>query len=122
LETLAPVDDGGVFTKDAGQFAGQHVFKANKMIIDHLRDTHALAGGGGIVHSYPHCWRCKQPIIFRAMEQWFIALDHRDLRKNALAEVERVQWVPAWGQNRISGTIATRPDWCVSRQRAWGVP
>jgi isoleucyl-tRNA synthetase len=122
LETLAPVDDGGVFTKDAGQFAGQHVFKANKSIIEHLQSTGALAAQGDVKHSYPHCWRCKQPIIFRAMEQWFIALDHRDLRKNALAEVERVQWVPAWGQNRISGTIATRPDWCVSRQRAWGVP
>jgi isoleucyl-tRNA synthetase len=122
LETLAPVDDGGVFTKDAGQFAGQFVFKANKSIIEHLRSTGALAAQGDVQHSYPHCWRCKNPVIFRAMEQWFIALDHRDLRKNALAEVQKVNWLPAWGQNRISGTIETRPDWCVSRQRAWGVP
>jgi isoleucyl-tRNA synthetase len=122
LETLAPVDDGGVFTKDAGQFAGQFVFKANKSIIEHLRSTGALAAQGDVKHSYPHCWRCKNPVIFRAMEQWFIALDHRDLRKKALAEVQKVSWLPSWGQNRISGTIETRPDWCVSRQRAWGVP
>jgi isoleucyl-tRNA synthetase len=122
LETLAPVDDGGVFTTEAGQFAGQYVFKANKSIVDHLRATGALAGHAEVKHSYPHCWRCKNPIIFRAMEQWFIALDHRDLRKSALEEVRKVKWVPKWGENRITGTIEQRPDWCISRQRAWGVP
>jgi isoleucyl-tRNA synthetase len=122
LPTLAPVDDGGVFTSEAGQFAGQFVFKANKPIVDHLRATGFLAGSAEVKHSYPHCWRCKNPIIFRAMEQWFIALDHRGLRQSALDEVKKTKWVPAWGQNRISGTIEQRLDWVISRQRAWGVP
>jgi isoleucyl-tRNA synthetase len=122
LKTLAPVDDGGVFTAEAGQFAGQFVFKANKVIVEHLHKIGALAASADVKHSYPHCWRCKNPIIFRAMEQWFIALDHRGLRQSALDEVKKVKWVPAWGQNRISGTVEQRPDWCVSRQRAWGVP
>ncbi len=122
LPTLAPVDDAGVFTKEAGQFAGQFVFKANKPIVEFMRNTGSLAATVDIKHSYPHCWRCKQPIIFRAMEQWFISVDHQHLRQSALDEVKKVQWVPAWGENRIAGTIAQRPDWCVSRQRAWGVP
>jgi isoleucyl-tRNA synthetase len=122
LETLAPVDDGGVFTKEAGQFAGQFVFKANKSIVEHLQAIGALAGYTEVTHSYPHCWRCKNPIIFRAMEQWFIALDHLNLRQRALEEVRKVKWVPTWGENRIAGTVAQRPDWCISRQRAWGVP
>lgn len=122
LETLAPVDDAGVFTAEAGQFAGLFVFKANKPIVDHLKKAGALAGHAEVKHSYPHCWRCKQPIIFRAMEQWFIALDHCGLRQSALDEVKRVNWLPRWGENRISGTIEQRPDWCISRQRAWGVP
>ncbi len=122
LPVLAPVDDGGVLTADAGIFAGQHVFKANKPIVEHLRATGFLAGNEDVKHSYPHCWRCKNPIIFRAMEQWFIALDHLALRQSALAEVKKVKWVPSWGENRIAGTIEQRPDWCISRQRAWGVP
>jgi isoleucyl-tRNA synthetase len=122
LPTLAPVDDGGVFTSEAGQFAGQFVFKANQPIVEHLNKIGALAARAEVKHSYPHCWRCKNPIIFRAMEQWFIALDHRGLRQSALDEVKKVKWVPAWGQNRIAGTLEQRPDWCVSRQRAWGVP
>jgi len=122
LAVLAPVDDGGVFTKEAGLFAGQFVFKANKVITEHLRSTGALAAEGEVQHSYPHCWRCKKPVIFRAVEQWFIALDKAGLRDSALAAIPGVNWVPAWGQNRISGTLAQRPDWCISRQRAWGVP
>ncbi len=122
LDVLAPVDDGGVFTTEAGRFAGQFVFKANKAITEHLRTTGALAAEGTVAHSYPHCWRCKTPVIFRAVEQWFIALDRAGLRQNALAEIPQVNWVPPWGQNRISGTLAQRPDWCISRQRAWGVP
>ena len=122
LETLAPVDDGGVFTAEAGQFAGQFVFKADPVIVEHLRKIGALAAHAPVSHSYPHCWRCKQPIIFRAMEQWFIALDHRGLRQSALDELKKVKWVPARGEDRISGTIEQRPDWCISRQRAWGVP
>jgi isoleucyl-tRNA synthetase len=122
LETLAPVDDSGVFTTEAGQFAGQFVFKANKNIVEHLQKTGFLAAVSEVKHSYPHCWRCKNPIIFRAMEQWFIALDRHDLRKNALDEVKKIKWVPKWGENRIAGTIEQRHDWCISRQRAWGVP
>ncbi|MEI6085234.1 MAG: isoleucine--tRNA ligase [Verrucomicrobiota bacterium] len=122
LPALAPVDDGGVFTADAGQFAGQFVFKANLPIVEHLKSIGALAGSADVTHSYPHCWRCKKPIIFRAVEQWFIALDHNGLRQSALAEAKKVNWVPDWGANRISGTIEQRPDWCISRQRAWGVP
>ncbi len=122
LPTLAPVDDGGVFTSEAGQFAGQFVFKANRPIVEHLNKIGALAASADVKHSYPHCWRCKNPIIFRAMEQWFIALDHRGLRQAALDEVKKVKWVPAWGQNRIAATLEQRPDWCISRQRAWGVP
>jgi isoleucyl-tRNA synthetase len=122
LPTLAPVDDGGVFTAEAGQFAGQYVFKANKPIVEHLRSIGALAATVDIKHSYPHCWRCKNPVIFRAMEQWFIALDNQNLRQGALDEVKKVKWIPSWGENRIAGTISQRPDWCVSRQRAWGVP
>jgi len=122
LPTLAPVDDGGVFTAEAGRFAGQYVFKANKPIVEHLRETGALAASADVKHSYPHCWRCKQPVIFRATEQWFIALDHHGLRQSALDEVKKVHWVPKWGENRITGTIEQRPDWCLSRQRAWGAP
>ncbi|MCS7049423.1 MAG: isoleucine--tRNA ligase [Verrucomicrobiae bacterium] len=122
LDVLAPVDDGGVFTAEAGQFAGQFVFEANAAIVAHLRERGMLVGHEMVRHSYPHCWRCKQPVIFRAVEQWFIALDHAGLRQRALAEIPKVQWVPAWGQNRITGTLEQRPDWCISRQRAWGVP
>jgi isoleucyl-tRNA synthetase len=122
LDTLAPVDDGGVFTKEAGQFAGQFVFKANKPIVDHLRAIGALAGYAEVNHSYPHCWRSKDPVIFRAVEQWFIALDHRGLRQSALDAVHKVKWVPQWGETRFSSTIEQRPDWVISRQRAWGVP
>jgi len=122
LPTLAPVDDDGVFTQEAGRFAGQFVFQANKPIVEFLRSIGALAAQTDVTHSYPHCWRCKQPIIFRAMEQWFLALDHQQLRQNAIAEIQKVRWVPAWGENRIASTLAQRPDWCVSRQRAWGVP
>ncbi len=123
LPTLAPVDDGGVFTAEAGQFAGQFVFKANKSIVEHLKSIGALAAPvTEISHSYPHCWRCKNPVIFRAVEQWFIALDHNGMRQSALDEIKKVHWVPAWGQNRISGTLEQRLDWVISRQRAWGVP
>jgi isoleucyl-tRNA synthetase len=122
LPVLAPVDDGGVFTSEAGMFAGQYVFKANTSIVEHLRKIGALAGHAEVRHSYPHCWRCKNPIIFRAMEQWFIALDHHNLRQNAIAETHNVEWIPKWGENRIIGMLDQRPDWCISRQRAWGVP
>jgi isoleucyl-tRNA synthetase len=132
LEVLAPVDEGGRFTADVAEWAGQRVFDADPRIVEHLRAAGALLAAEDYVHSYPHCWRCKNPIVYRATEQWFLALDGAvssregeapaTLRARALAEIDRVSWVPAWGRERIHGMISTRPDWCLSRQRDWGVP
>jgi isoleucyl-tRNA synthetase len=122
LDIYAPVDDRGKFTKQAGELEGQFVFKANQVIIGMLKERNALIREEKITHSYPHCWRCKKPVIFRATEQWFISVERNDLRKKCLEEVERVDWVPKWGLDRISGMISNRPDWCISRQRSWGVP
>ncbi|HET7909765.1 MAG TPA: isoleucine--tRNA ligase, partial [Nitrospira sp.] len=122
LEILAPVDDAGRFTEAVPEFAGQHVFKANPAIVDALRTKGRLLGHGSLAHSYPHCWRCKNPVIFRATEQWFVSMDINDLRQHALVEIDRVAWIPPWGKDRITGMIANRPDWCLSRQRVWGVP
>ena len=122
LDIYAPVDDRGRFTADVEGFAGQQVFQANKGIIELLQQKGALLHQDTITHSYPHCWRCKEPVIFRATEQWFISMEHENLRKKALSEIERVQWIPDWGKNRIFGMVKSRPDWCISRQRAWGVP
>ncbi len=122
LDVYAPVDQKGRFTKEAAEFAGQHVFKANKGIIDLLRSRGALLAGERITHSYPHCWRCKNPVIFRATEQWFISMKANDLLKKTVGNIHTVNWVPAWGKDRILGMMENRPDWCISRQRAWGVP
>ncbi len=122
LETYSPVNDQGCFTEDVEFFAGQFVFKANTGIIEKLRDTGNLIKSEKLLHSYPHCWRCKKPVIFRATPQWFISMDKTGLRKQALEEIDRVKWIPSWGRDRIYGMIENRPDWCVSRQRAWGVP
>lgn len=122
LEILAPVDNSGRFTEVVKEFAGQHVFKANPKIVDYLQANGRLLGHGSLTHSYPHCWRCKSPVIFRATEQWFVSMETNDLRKEALAEIERVKWIPAYGRDRINGMIENRPDWCLSRQRVWGVP
>jgi isoleucyl-tRNA synthetase len=122
LEILAPVDDDGRFTDIVKDFAGQHVLKANPGIVEQLKDKGRLLGHGSVVHSYPHCWRCKNPVIFRATEQWFVSMDSNDLRRESLAEIDRVRWIPPWGRDRINGMIANRPDWCLSRQRVWGVP
>ncbi len=122
LEILAPVDNGGKFTDVVKEFAGQHVFKANPKVVEFLQANGRLLGHGSLNHSYPHCWRCKSPVIFRATEQWFVSMETNDLRKEALAEIERVQWIPAYGRDRINGMIQNRPDWCLSRQRVWGVP
>ena len=122
LEILAPVDNAGRFTDVVKEFAGQHVLKANPKIVEFLQSNGRLLGHGSLNHSYPHCWRCKNPVIFRATEQWFVSMDTNDLRKEALAEIERVRWIPAYGRDRINGMIENRPDWCLSRQRVWGVP
>ena len=122
LEILAPVDDMGRFTEIVKDFAGQHVFKANSGIVEQLQAKGRLLGHGLLAHSYPHCWRCKSPVIFRATEQWFVSMETNELRLESLAEINRVRWIPPWGKDRINGMIANRPDWCLSRQRVWGVP
>jgi isoleucyl-tRNA synthetase len=122
LETYSPVDDDGRFTKDVAFFAGQFVFDANENIITKLEDEGALLLRKHIRHSYPHCWRCKEPVIYRATPQWFISMETNDLRKSALSAIDQVRWIPKWGRDRIYQMIENRPDWCISRQRAWGVP
>ncbi len=122
LDVYAPVDQKGRFTKETGEFAGQPVFKANKGIIELLKSRGALLAEEKISHSYPHCWRCKNPVIFRATEQWFISMKANDLLKKTIDNIQTVNWVPAWGKDRILGMTENRPDWCISRQRAWGVP
>ena len=122
LENYAPVDDDGRFTRDVKYFAGQFVFDANGAVNAKLAEAGALLGQVDIQHTYPHCWRCKQPIIFRSTEQWFISMEKNDLRKKALASIDQVAWIPAWGRDRIYGMVENRPDWCISRQRLWGVP
>ncbi len=123
LPVLMPVNSRGVFTEEGAPFAGQHVLKANDVIIANLEERGALFVSEKITHSYPHCWRCKNPIIFRATEQWFLSIDHANLRSKLRASIEDdVQWIPAAGRERILGMVNTRPDWCLSRQRSWGVP
>jgi isoleucyl-tRNA synthetase len=122
LDVYAPVDGRGRFTDDVPEWKGERVFDADPKVVEHLRAVGTLLAAESFVHSYPHCWRCKNPIVFRATEQWFIGMERADLRQRALAEIDRVRWIPAWGRDRIHGMIATRPDWCISRQRDWGVP
>lgn len=122
LEILAPVDNAGRFMEEVEVFAGQHVLKANPKIVEYLQANGRLLGHGLLSHSYPHCWRCKSPVIFRATEQWFVSMETNDLREAALAEIEGVRWIPNYGRDRINGMIENRPDWCLSRQRVWGVP
>jgi isoleucyl-tRNA synthetase len=122
LDAYSPVDDNGCFTHDVENHAGKFVFKADPEIIEELEKKHALLAKGQIRHSYPHCWRCKKPVIFRATPQWFISMDKTGIREKALKAIDTVEWIPAWGRDRIYGMIEKRPDWCVSRQRSWGVP
>jgi isoleucyl-tRNA synthetase len=122
LEIYSPVDDDGRFTKDVLFFAGQFVFDANDAVNKKLAEVGALLREEMMVHSYPHCWRTNDPIIFRATEQWFISMDKKGLRQNALKSINEVTWIPPWGRDRIYGMIENRPDWCVSRQRVWGIP
>ena len=139
LEAYAPQDDYGRFTEGLPEYKGKTVWEANPIIIELLRKRGMLVGERKLTHSYPHCWRCHNPVIFRATEQWFISMDEpvgppdprtisvtgdqsRSLRARALFEVQNVKWVPAWGEARMSNMITERPDWCISRQRFWGVP
>lgn len=122
LEVYSPVNDNGCFTDDVELFAGKFVFKADQEIIEKLDSDNKLLASGHIKHSYPHCWRCKKPVIFRATPQWFISMDKTGIRAKALKEIDTVSWIPSWGRDRIYGMIEKRPDWCVSRQRSWGVP
>ena len=122
LEVYSPVDDNGCFTDEVESFKGQFVFDANKNINKKLDEIGAMVAEGSIEHNYPHCWRCKQAVIFRATPQWFISMDKTGLRRDSLASIDTVNWIPHWGRDRIYGMIENRPDWCVSRQRAWGVP
>lgn len=122
LGLLSPVDDNGKFTAEVGvpDLVGKYVFAANKDVIELLRSKSMLVAEETIHHSYPHCWRSKTPVIFRAIEQWFIRVE--DIKPQALNAISKVNWVPDWGQNRIRGTVESRSDWCISRQRSWGIP
>ena len=125
LEICCPLDMGGVYTSDVGVPAleGVHVFKADPLVLDLLRERGRLAAHEPFEHSYPHCWRCKRPVIFRATDQWFISVDHRGLRERAQAACETaIRWVPRSGSQRLGAMLRDRPDWCISRQRVWGVP
>ena len=126
IDLTCDVDEGGILRRGLPEYQGRQVFEANPLIVDLLKRRGVLLGYEKIEHSYPHCWRCHNPIIFRATEQWFIAMEAKlpggTLRSRALEEIAKVKWDPAWGEERISNMIATRPDWCISRQRIWGVP
>nr|WP_317411956.1 isoleucine--tRNA ligase [uncultured Solibaculum sp.] len=120
LPIVVPVDDKGYLTEEAGQFAGLSTDEANKAIGKHLEETGALFASKRIVHDYPHCWRCKKPILFRATEQWFCSID--SFKNEAIEAIKGVEWIPSWGEDRITSMVRDRADWCISRQRKWGVP
>jgi isoleucyl-tRNA synthetase len=126
LDQTCNVDEAGRLRNGLPEYEGKRVFDANASIVELLKSRNVLMGAEKIEHSYPHCWRCHNPVIFRATEQWFIsmesAVEDSTLRQRALDEIKKVKWIPAWGEERISNMIATRPDWCISRQRVWGVP
>lgn len=122
LEVDCPVDGRGNFVAGTPLFEGENVLKADEHVIEVLTEHNALVHHEAIVHSYPHCWRTKTPLIFRATPQWFISMTEGGLRDKAIAEVKGVEWMPEWGQARIEGMLEGRPDWCISRQRFWGVP
>ncbi|MGD9686647.1 MAG: isoleucine--tRNA ligase, partial [Desulfobacter sp.] len=122
LECYSPVEDNGTFSQGVELFEGQFIFKANAEINKTLEEKGALLKQENMSHSYPHCWRCKKPVIYRATPQWFISMDNLGLRQKALDEINNVHWIPSWGRERIYAMIEHRPDWCLSRQRSWGVP
>lgn len=125
LEVYCPVDSAGRFTSEVEHFAGENIFRANNKIVELMRENGSLLFSENYEHRYPHCWRCKKPVIFRATPQWFIAMDNQEeksLRAQALREIDNVKWHPSWGEGRMANMFKGRPDWCVSRQRSWGVP
>ncbi|MFH2122832.1 MAG: isoleucine--tRNA ligase [Pseudomonadota bacterium] len=122
LEVLSPVNSEGCYTAEAGKYEGQQVPAVNKVITGDMQESGVLLLESAITHSYPHCWRCKKPVMYRATPQWFISLEQNALRAKALAEIKKVEWTPAWGMQRIQSMVENRPDWCLSRQRTWGVP
>ncbi len=122
LPVINPVDAAGRFTAEAGPYAGLQIFEANARIVEDLRASGALIAGESYEHSYPHCWRCKNPVIFRATAQWFIGMDRHGLRQRAESAVHTVAWQPSWGENRMSQMVGNHPEWCLSRQRVWGTP
>jgi len=125
LEIYCPVDNAGRFMDDVEGFVGENIFAANPKIVEFMRENGSLLFSENYEHRYPHCWRCKKPVVFRATPQWFISMDNQDdkaLRSQAFREIENVKWHPAWGEGRMANMFKGRPDWCVSRQRSWGVP
>jgi isoleucyl-tRNA synthetase len=122
LGTLNYIDDGGIFRPDVEKFAGLHVYKADAAVIEALEAEGTLVAKKVFTHSYPHCWRTKTPLIYRATPQWFVSMNKNGLKASALDAVKNVQWIPDWGQSRIEGMLEQSPDWCISRQRTWGVP
>ncbi|MFP4668088.1 MAG: isoleucine--tRNA ligase [Desulfobacterales bacterium] len=122
LEVYSPLDERGRFTGEVPEYEGKFVFDADPEIMERMKKDGTLLASRQMTHSYPHCWRCKKPVIFRATPQWFISMEKTGLRQRALEAIDTVEWIPAWGRERIYSMIKHRPDWCVSRQRAWGVP
>ncbi len=120
LDVIIPVDERGILTEEAGEFSGVHIKKANKLIVEKLKSTNNLLAISNITHQYPHCWRCSDPVLFRATKQWFCSVD--DFKDKAISAIEDVKWIPSWGEDRIKNMVKDRNDWCISRQRVWGVP
>jgi len=122
IGTINLVQADGTYAEAAGEFAGVHVYKADKPVCEALEREGKLLFSESFKHSYPHCWRTKTPLIFRATPQWFISMDKAGLKADALEAIKGVHWIPAWGQQRIESMLEQSPDWCISRQRTWGVP